>query len=155
MKTICLSKGKEALVDDYWYPILSKWKWYCSTKGYAVRDIGGRKGKEHILMHRYIMMAPTGWEIDHKNQDKADNQEQNLRIVKPEKNYINRKMLSSNKTGYKGVCFDKSRGKYMASISLNKCQHNLGRFDTALEAARAYNEVAKVLHGEYAYLNEL
>ena len=157
MKTIELGNNKQVIVDDDWFPILNQWKWYCSSKednkGYAVRDIGTREQGQSIFLHRYIMMAPDCYQVDHVNQNKLDCQRTNLRLVKPEKNYINRKMLSTNTTGFKGVCFDKARGKFTAHIALDKKQHNLGRFDTAIEAARVYNEAAKKLHGEYAFLN--
>jgi len=78
---------------------------------------------------------------------------QNLRLVKPEKNYINRKMLPSNKTGFKGVCWDAKRGRYIASIQYQNKHYTLGRYNTKEEAALAYNDAAKRLHGEYAYLN--
>jgi hypothetical protein len=154
VQKLALTQGKESLVDDEWFPILSQWKWYYNG-AYATRDIGTRKGRQSIFLHRYILMAPDEYHVDHINQDKLDNRRENLRLVTPEKNYINRRMLSNNKTGYKGVAFDKTRGKYIVSISLNKKQHNLGRFDTAFEAAKAYNEAAKKLHGEYAFLNQL
>ena len=154
MKKIALTQGKEVLVDDEWYPILKQWKWYYDG-AYAKRDIGTRTNRQPMFMHRYILMAPDGYDVDHKNQIKLDNQTHNLRLVKPAKNYINRKMLSNNKTGFKGVCFDKSRGQFTSHIQINHKQHNLGRFPTAIEAAQAYNEAAKRLHGKYAYLNPI
>lgn len=120
-----------------------------------MRDIGGRHNKEHVFMHRFIMMAPEGLEVDHINGNRLDNRECNLRIVTPSKNQYNRRMQRNNKTGYKGVSFDRSRGKFMASISANGKQINLGRFKTAEEAARAYNQAALELHGEYAFLNDV
>lgn len=102
----------------------------------------------------YICMAPSNYQVDHINQDKLDNRTENLRIVRPEVNYYNRKMLRNNTSGFKGVCFDKNRNKYLASISAKNKQYNLGRFDTPEEAATAYNNAAIRLHGEYACINK-
>ncbi len=153
VKTIPLSKGKEAIVDDEWYPILSKWVWHCSSMGYAVRKIGGRHGKQSMFMHRYIKMAATHRVVDHVNGNRLDNREQNLREVMPRYNYYNRGKQANNTTGYKGVCYDKSRGRFMATISKDRLQRNLGRFDTAEEAAMAYDAAARDLHGKHARLN--
>jgi len=152
MKEIKLTKNKSVIVDDVWFPIVSQWRWHYSN-GYAVRNIGTRENKELVFMHRYITMAPKCYQVDHINQNKLDNTMQNLRLVKPEKNYINRKMLPSNKTGFKGVCWDAKRGRYIASIQYQNKHYTLGRYNTKEEAALAYNDAAKRLHGEYAYLN--
>lgn len=154
MKEIALTQGMIAMIDDEWFPIISKWPWYF-TGEYAARDIGGRDDRQTMYMHRYITMAPECYRVDHNNQNKLDNQEYNLRVVIPINNYYNRGAQSNNTTGFKGVCYDRSRGLYMASISAERKQHNLGRFTTAEEAARAYNEAAIKLHGEYACLNQL
>lgn len=52
----------------------------------------------------------------------------------------NRSKNKNNKSGYKGVSFCKSTGRYKASIGFNNKQKTLGRFDTPELAAKAYNE---------------
>ena len=51
-----------------------------------------------------------------------------------------RKIIASNKTGYRGVSFYKSRNKYIAYIGLDYSFKHLGYFDTALEGALAYDK---------------
>lgn len=51
-----------------------------------------------------------------------------------------RKIIASNKTGYRGVSFYKSRNKYRAYIGLDYSFKHLGYFDTALEGALAYDK---------------
>ena len=52
----------------------------------------------------------------------------------------NTRLLRENNTsGYRGVCFDKNRGKFTVSISVSRKRVNLGRFTTALEAAITYD----------------
>jgi hypothetical protein len=59
-------------------------------------------------------------------------------------------LYSSNKTGYRGVCWSKEHGKYVAQLNrLGK----LGHFDNPVEAARAFDKAAREVYGEKAQLN--
>ena len=155
MREIELVNGGAVIVDGEWFVVLNKWSWHLNNKGYAVRRIGPRKQKQTIYMHRYICMVPDAYQVDHINNNPLDCREDNLRIVLPEKNYYNRPPQANNTSGYKGVCYDKMRGKYMASISCKGHQRSLGRYNTPEEAAEAYNKAAIELHGEYAWLNDV
>ena len=159
MREIPLTQGKVALVDDEWYPILSRVKWYYNPSrdigGYAHRDSGTRGCRLRLAMHRYIMMAPDGLEVDHINGNKLDNRTENLRVVLPIVNHQNKRKPRNNTSGYKGVCFDKSRGKFTANIGMKGKTFHLGRFVSIVDAARAYNEAALRLYGEGASLNEV
>ena len=48
-------------------------------------------------------------------------------------------LMSTNKSGYKGVHFHKRDNKWHSIIVINRKTINLGYFKTALEAAKAYN----------------
>jgi len=48
-------------------------------------------------------------------------------------------IMSTNKSGYRGVSFDKTRNLFTAHITVNKKQNNLGRFKDPKEAAMAYD----------------
>lgn len=56
---------------------------------------------------------------------------------------------------YKGVCWDKNRCKWMSSIKINGKNKYLGRFDSEVDAANAYNIAALELFGEFAQVNVL
>lgn len=56
-------------------------------------------------------------------------------------------------SGYRGVHRVPRKTPYVASIMANGKNHHLGRFATAEEAARAYDRMARALHGAYAILN--
>ena len=62
-------------------------------------------------------------------------------------------MKTHSKTGYRGVVLEK--GKYRAAIYVNQKAINLGFFDTAIEAARAYHEKSKELFGDAGFLNNV
>jgi hypothetical protein len=155
VKEIPLSQGKVAVIDDKDFEKVSKYNWcYSSTIGYAVsttKEHGGRA----ILMHRYILDAPSGKVTDHINRDKLDNRRSNLRLCSSAENKCNMGVRSHNKSGYKGVYWMPNRGKYQVTIRHKKTPMYLGLFDCKHEAARMYNFWAKDLFGEYASLNKI
>lgn len=77
---------------------------------------------------------------------------ENCRWVTQSQNSMNRRKFKTNKSGFKGVHLMKS-GKWCASISFNKIRIYVGKFKTKIEAAIAYDNKAKELHGEFASLN--
>ena len=149
MKQILLTQGKIALVDDSDFEELSKYKWYAAQNTmtfYAVRgDYSGKKRKT-ISMHRQIMNAQKGQEIDHKSNNGLDNRRRNLRFCTHSQNMCNQQKTRGS-SGFKGVCWLKK--KWMARVQ----QIYLGCFDSEIEAARVYDNAAKKYFGEFAYTN--
>ena len=146
---IPLTKGKFALVDEQDYEPLSKYFWCYTRQGYA--EATQRKLYDiNRIMHRN-MFPPTELEVDHINGDKLDNRRANLRLATREQNSKNLRPQKGRK--YKGVYYRKKFDNWVASISLDKKLIYLGVFNTDDDAARAYNEAAKRMHGEFAWLN--
>ena len=56
---------------------------------------------------------------------------------------------------YKGVCWDKSRNKWLANTQFNRKSIFIGYYDIEEDAALAYNKKATELFGEFACLNEI
>lgn len=156
-KEISITKGAVVLVDDADYEWLMQWKWQYG-KGYAVRYERNKKTKGRsiaYLMHRVIMDAPKGKQVDHINRNRADNRRANLRLCTHRENTCNSRPSMVNKFGYKGVSIDKrtKRKKYKATITVNRHNISLKMHSTIEEAARAYDVAAKKYHGEFAVLN--
>jgi len=150
MKKISLSQGKYALVDEADYGLISQYKWCISSAGYALSNTPDRK---QVIMHRLIMGAPNGKEVDHIDLNRLNNSRSNLRIVSRHENNCNRRAYSNNKSGYKGVSW--KGDKWRATITVNGIHKHLGCFIDKLEAAKAYNKAALTYHKEFAKVNEI
>jgi hypothetical protein len=151
MREIPLTKGKVAIVDDEDFDYLTQWKWFY-TNGYAARRFGPKKKRKIIYMHSFLTNPGDGLFTDHINRNKLDNRKQNLRSCTRAQNSYNRKAGKNNISGYKGVHLKKD-GYFQANISINKKLLYLGRYKTAEAAAHAYDEMAKIIAGSFAYLN--
>jgi hypothetical protein len=150
MKSIPLTQGKFALVDDEDYDRLIKLGKWCFNGQYATRK---GSGSSLMRMHRVIVNAPAGYEVDHINMDKLDNRKCNLRICTRAENQRHKGKPKRNTTGYIGIHPDKRDGCYYPRIMVNWESVSLGCYKTPEEAARAYDEAAKKYHGEFASLN--
>jgi len=158
MKEIPLTQGKVALVDDDVFEFLNQWIWHTQkdkNRFCAFVHIGKFPSRKAIKMHRIIMNAPNGMEVDHWDGDGLNNQRNNLRICTKAQNQHNRRKNANNTSGYKGVSFDKKSGKFRAYININGKRTNLGFFTDPIAAANTYNQAACKSHGEFAKINLL
>lgn len=132
-----------AMVDDADYGLAMTKAWFLADDGYVRSTTLPRK-----VLHCFL----TGVKgLDHKDGIKLNCQRNNLRPATISQNGANRKRGSNNTSGFKGVNFNYH--KYRAQVNVRGRRVYLGRFPTAVEAARAYDAAAKQHHGEYARLN--
>jgi hypothetical protein len=101
--------------------------------------------RRSILMHRLVLYAPRGKEVDHINGDTLDNRRGNLRLAAHDQNGHNRKIQRNNASGFKGVSCYKRTGLWGAYIKFRGKQYHLGYFDTPELAAREYDRAARLL----------
>lgn len=156
MKTIKLSQGKMALVDDADFEWLNQWKWYAVlNRGnfYAFRNVRTAIGQTIVQMHRQVLGLCHGdsKHCDHKNHNTLDNQRLNIRMCTNQQNAYNRKPFVGGTSVHKGVSWDKSTGKWVVMIQYDGSRHNLGRFVNEDDAANAYNSAASKFFGDFAY----
>lgn len=151
MKKIPLTQGMFAIVDDEDYDELSRYKW-CAYGNhgnfYAKRANGVFK---QVLMHRQILDAPDGMDVDHIDGNGLNNAKENLRVCLTSENNRNVQKRSDNSSGFKGVSLKK--GKYIAQIQVDGHKMHVGSFSTPQEAAKAYDDAAVKYHQEFARTN--
>lgn len=139
------------------------WKTKVSKKVNVGSVAGAKSGNGYIFLtaHNITLLAhraawlfvygedPDG-EIDHINGDRSDNRIDNLRVATSSDNGCNKKLLPSNKSGYRGVSWNKEKRKWQARIQKNRKVHILGYFDDIEKARMAYLEASVRIHGEFA-----
>lgn len=155
MKTIPLSRGLVAFVDDGDYEELSEYQWHADSYGYAVRNIPHpvNPGKTFVLkMHRVIMGLEYGdaSRVDHEDENKTNNQRYNLRSATHAQNQRNRSKQANNTSGFKGVSWHRKNSLWEARIKVDGKRKHLGYFRTAEMAHGAYCRAVAELHGEFA-----
>lgn len=153
MKTISLTQGYEALLDDADYEIQSHYKWHVHIGShgsiYARRTVTISKGKrQHLWLHCEIMGVKRGdgQEVDHKDRDGLNDQRHNLRVCTHKKNSYNRK-THGGASQYRGVT--RCGTKWRAALS----DTHLGTFESEKLAAEMYDDAARRAVGEFASLN--
>lgn len=144
-----VNSSRTALIDDEDFELVSQYKWYLHSNGYATN--GTARTNVLSRMHQVIMNAKY---IDHKNNNRLDNRRSNLRLATQSQNLANRgKYLDDTTSKYKGVSWNINAGKWRAYIKQNQKQIHLGYFDSEREAAVAYDNAARRLFGEFANTN--
>ena len=126
---------------------VKQYKWRMNDQRYVLTDIKGTSKK--IRLHRLIMDCIDDMVVDHINHNPLDNRKENLRICTQQQNNKNQKKKSNNTSGVIGVCWDKSRNKWAASIMYNHKNIHLGRFNTKEEAIEARKQAEIEYYGEY------
>ena len=155
-KAISLTKGAFAIIDPDDLPLITQHSWHLKEYAhlkYAVRDHYENGKRTTIKMHRVIAEANPGEPVDHINGDGLDNRKSNLRICTGSQNAMNQRPQSGRTSKYKGVHWHKTKNKWIASIGINGKVSTIGSFNTELEAAKAYNNEARKLFGEFARVN--
>lgn len=152
--------GLSTIVDDDRAERLASFTWHLTPNGYVATSRVPRlvewigDGPFIVMMHRVVaglFGRHDGTDVDHANMDRLDNRRENLRLGNRSLNMANQRARA--KSGFKGVHWH--AGRWSASITVNYRNIYLGRHDTAIEAAVAYNAAAVRYFGEFARLNDL
>ena len=118
----------------------------------------GRINYRIYQAHRVAWLIHYGeWpdgQVDHINMVRSDNRIDNLRLATRSENAMNRGKQNDNTSGYKGVSWHKSSGKWQAKIKKNgKCIY-LGTYHDVLEAHLAYCRAVHDVHGQFARISQ-
>jgi hypothetical protein len=154
-----LSKGKVAILEDV-DGRFAAFDWYATRRRntfYAMRDTSAAEqaagASRKIYLHRAVMGALPGVQVDHRDGDGLNCRRGNLRLATRQENGVNSRRRSDNGSGFKGVHWHRGAGRWRAQIRAGSRRWHLGYFATAEDAARAYDAAALELHGEFAKPN--
>lgn len=125
----------------------------------TVRNVNGRLyrfiglNRKQYPAHRLAWLYSFGhWpqlHIDHVDGDGLNNSLSNLREATVSENLRNRGKQANNKSGYKGVSWEKKYSKWKAQITVHGCRRHVGYYATREDAHAAYIKAAELLHGEF------
>ena len=161
MKTIPLTQGYAALVDDEDYEKVTQFQWQAKVdrrKDGTVKCVYAKRGiwrpelkqNETQKLHRFIMgVTDSDVKVDHIDHNGLNCQRNNLRVATGTQNNYNSTKRRNTSSTFKGVYWHEKAGKWQACAQ----REYLGLFTDEIEAARAYDVVAKQLFGEFANLN--
>ena len=106
-----------------------------------------------VLAHRlawYFSYSEVPEYIDHVNSNRDDNRIGNLRSCSQQQNNQCMSIRKTNKSGFIGVSWSREKSKWVAQISINSKQTNLGYFTDLEDAKKARLEAEKKYFGEFA-----
>lgn len=156
MKSINLTKGMIALVDDWNYERIAAYSWYAVERKNGVWHAVRHFSTTVIYMHNFITNPSLGSITDHQDHNGLNNQEYNLRVCSYSQNQMNtRKHATEMSSIYKGVCWYGRVSKWVAYINKDGQRYHLGYFINEEDAALAYNKAATELFGEFALFNTI
>jgi len=157
---IPLSRGLVAIIDADDADLVLPYKWSalkvyrCPGLFYAFRNTRKDDGSyTTILLHRHLMNPPSGKLVDHIDGDGLNNRRSNMRIATKAENMASRRAgkMANNTTGYTGVVKGTNRStRWYARIGEDS---RIGSFETAEEAALAYDEECRRRYGDFCKPN--
>ncbi len=155
MKTIHLTKGYSAVIDDADYDAViavGSWSYEASYAVHYFADEEGRR--KRLWLHRLIMLRslghpiPTGIQVDHINANRLDNQHSNLRLATRSENQAAKGLQKNSSSGCKGVHYRK--GKFEVRLRHYHRRLYLGRFESLELAHAVYAYAHLALWGEFS-----
>jgi hypothetical protein len=152
MAEIQLEGGHTALIDDADALRCGRYRWKV-LEGPNTVYVVSSNGK---LLHRLLLNAPKGMDVDHIDRNGLNNHRNNLRLATRYQNIANSaKRRSPSTSRYRGVFWNKLCGKWSAQITTDGQSVHLGVYDSEEDAARAYNVALLGKAGEFALPNAL
>ena len=146
------SNGDYFVLDANMWDSVKEYTWRINHCGYVETAISFPKRKRiflHRLLCNVLLLDWKKFQVDHINRNKLDNRMSNLRVVSNAFNQLNTSLRKDNTWGEKGISLEKrwGKGRWVATISVNKKNICLGRFYTKEEAIKARINGEKKYYG--------
>jgi len=150
---ITLTKGYVAIIDVDDVERVQSFSWRALvvySNVYGQCDFPRNSGpRPFALLHRLIMNAPKGFDVDHINCNSLDNRKSNMRICTHSENLCNQRARKDAVSPFKGVSLAKCKIKWRARIFVSGVETSLGQFDTEQEAHAAYCTASAQIHKDF------
>ena len=114
-------------------------------------NVVSRINSERVHLTYFIIDKPKHLKIIFRNNDYTDFRKANLLIATPSQKQMHTKIFTNNKSGFKGVRWDKNSKKWYTEIFVNKKRIYLGRFINKQDAISARKDAEEKYCGEFAY----
>ena len=149
VKTIPLTQGYFAIVDDEDYEKVSSINW-CVQKDDRHNTVYAKNGKNGLLMHRYILgLKKRESRVDHVDGNGLNNTRKNMRKCSNSENLCNRVGPVVAKSGHRGVYWSERRARWVATIMKDYKKYWLGRFVNLDDAIAARKAGEEKYHGNF------
>lgn len=154
------ARGRVAFIDEEDWELVSRHRWQLHempqrlglrTNGPYAKTHTYQDGRRVGLAMHVLIMGQVG--VDHIDGNGLNNRRSNLRPATISQNGANRRKQAGTSSVFKGVCWNKRRKKWSATIRYDGKTRSLGYFVNEEDAARAYDAAALATWGEYARPN--
>lgn len=155
--TVPLTRGMVAVIDEADAERVGMYSWHARKSNqthYATTTVYEGGVRLNIHMHQLVMSVGPESLVDHHDGNGLNNRRGNLRVCNQSQNLGNRRKFAGT-SRFKGVSWSSSKGKWRANVKsrVKGVNMHLGYFDVEEDAARAYDNAARSLWGEFARLN--
>lgn len=143
MKSVSLTRGLFAIVDDADHDLVSAHKWYAAKQPntfYACRDIRVQGKKKTLWMHREINKTPENMRTDHIDGNGLHNWRDNLRSATHTENMVNNFRHTPKRPKYRGVSWHKGNQRWYAQITVDRKNIYIGSFSSQEAARNAFEQ---------------
>lgn len=120
------------------------------SKGYVQIRVDGHAWYAHRLAWMLVKGQYPDFQIDHKDTCRNNNSISNLRASTVMQNGYNRSKQMNNKSGVKGVHWNKKRNKWCAVVGVNRLKVHVGYFECLDRAEIAIRAKRNELHKEFS-----
>ncbi len=160
MQTLQLSHADVLELFDYKDGQLIRKTGRKGDKGSVAGCIHKGTGYVHVKIkeksfkaHRLVFLLHHGYMpdiIDHIDGDKTNNRIENLRAATKAENCQNQKIRSTNKSGIKGVSFNKTYKKWSVNICRNYKIMHIGMYDDLKLAEFVAIDATNKIHNQFS-----
>lgn len=138
-------------IDSKNIDLVKEYKWYLRPDGYvATNNYNG----EYAYLHCVICNKQNKKYVDHKNRNKLDNTEENLREADGSENQMNKGIRTNNTSGKVGVHWSNEHNAWCSMICVRGKHMNLGYFTSFEEAVQCRMNAEKKYFDDFRVDNE-